>query len=147
MLSVVSTLLWAFGLLATCQCQLTGTGGSPGSTGPLSTIPQARYCSATERHRAFDRCIQNFGFQHLSHFDFLARNAPVCRVEVFRCNEMDIMMRCLNSQPTTVISNRCWSLMPEVLTQSFKDYNIPCTYGDLYKRCQNQVTKFKTLGM
>ncbi|KAK7089162.1 hypothetical protein V1264_025067 [Littorina saxatilis] len=97
-------------------------------------------CTDTESRTAFDNCIFSFGMGHRQHFQLLQRNAPKCRSEVFNCREVDVMMRCLNTQPTTVISNRCWVTIPNELTKALKRYDIPCTYDDIAQRCGNGFT-------
>ncbi|KAL8557881.1 hypothetical protein ACOMHN_065048 [Nucella lapillus] len=111
----------------------SSVGGSLGA-GLSGGNQQQGHCNYTEKHLLFNNCVMSFGMRHMGHFDYL-RNRSTCDVTVFSCGQVDTMIRCVNSQPISDISNSCWTVMNETLTRFLDEYRLPCTYQDLKSNC------------
>ncbi|KAK7111374.1 hypothetical protein V1264_011015 [Littorina saxatilis] len=103
------------------------------------------YCRQTEKRQLFDNCAMTFGMAHMNQFSYLQANRPYCRVNVFRCSHVDTLVRCLNSQPQTAISNACWLDKENALTEFLHNYQIPCQFQDIKNQCQNNSVDFLTV--
>ncbi|KAK7111376.1 hypothetical protein V1264_011017 [Littorina saxatilis] len=103
------------------------------------------YCRQTEKRQLFDNCAMTFGMAHMNQFSYLQANRPYCRVNVFQCSHVDTLVRCLNSQPQSAISNACWLDKENALTEFLHNYQIPCQFQDIKAKCQNSSVNFLTV--
>ncbi|KAK7111372.1 uncharacterized protein [Littorina saxatilis] len=112
-----------------------GSGNYNSRNGGGSTQP---YCQQQEKRLLFDNCGMSFGMAHMSSFTTLRANAPKCRSDLFQCNHVDRLVRCVNSQPASTVTDNCWMIIKDVLGEFLQSYGIPCGYPDLYERCKNE---------
>ncbi|XP_025108005.1 uncharacterized protein LOC112572506 [Pomacea canaliculata] len=94
-------------------------------------------CNSTERQTLYRSCAMSFGMAHMQYFRLMASQRK-CRPELFSCNRVDELVRCTNSQPIRVISNRCWMMIRNVLTSFLQQQNVPCSFEDIYNQCSTK---------
>ncbi|KAL8557880.1 hypothetical protein ACOMHN_065047 [Nucella lapillus] len=95
---------------------------------------QQGYCNYTEKELLFQNCTLSFVMRHMDRFASLT-NRSTCDVTVFRCGQVDTLIRCVNSQPIRDVSNSCWAVVDKTLTGFLDQYNVPCTYQDMKRYC------------
>ncbi|PVD38280.1 hypothetical protein C0Q70_00891 [Pomacea canaliculata] len=58
--------------------------------------------------------------------------------QISNFGRVDELVRCTNSQPIRVISNRCWMMIRNVLTSFLQQQNVPCSFEDIYNQCSTK---------
>ncbi|XP_070183492.1 uncharacterized protein [Littorina saxatilis] len=90
--------------------------GSPLNTVQAASVDPYGTCKQHEAQTLFNNCLMGWGWRNMGVFNYL-RTQPTCRAEAFYCRGVDSMIKCVNSQPVRVISNRCWSGIRGTLTK------------------------------